>query len=133
MIQFKKKSCQSKTLRRKRLLKNDMHQTKTNLVSRKRSLLSVFKITTKWPLHMLGSSRPDVFPKKLLLKMSQNSQHLCQSLVLNKIACFWPVILVKTILLWVFSFEFFDFTIRMPFLQNTSGGCFCMFYENSVL
>ena len=68
MIQFKKTSCQSKTLRRKWLLKNDMHQTKTTLVSLQRSLLSVFKIKNKWPLHMLGSSRPEVFPKKVALK-----------------------------------------------------------------
>ena len=49
-------------------MKNDMHQTKTNFVSPQQSWLSVFKITNKWPLHMLGSSRPDVFPKKVALK-----------------------------------------------------------------
>ena len=49
-------------------MKNNMHQTKTNVVLLQQSLLSIFNITNKSPLHMFRSSPPEMFPKRVALK-----------------------------------------------------------------
>ena len=51
-------------------------------------------------------------------------KHLCQSLLLNKVAGLYPATLLKE-RLWhrCFRVNFVKF-VRTHFLQNTSGGCF---------
>ena len=73
------------------------------------------------------SSRPEVFCKKGIHRNSAKftGKHLCQSLFFNKVAGLRPATLSKK-RLWhrCFPVNFAKF-LRTPFLQNTSGGCFC--------
>ena len=61
-----------------RLMKNNIHQTNTNLVSLQRPLLLVL---TSCSEH--SDSHPEVFSKKVVLK-NFTGKHLCQSLFRNK-------------------------------------------------
>ena len=54
-------------------------------------------------------------------------KHLCQSLFFNKVVEQNFNLFKKETLAQVFSCEFCKF-LRTPFLQNTSGGCFCRLY-----
>ena len=65
---------------------------------------------------MFRSSLPEVFYKKGAPKnfAKFTGKHLHQSLFFNKIA---------GLDLWNFA-KF----VRKPFLQNTSGGCFCYYF-----
>ena len=58
---------------------------------------------------ILPTSRPEVFCRKGVLRnfAKFTAKHLCQSLFLNKVAGLR--------------------LLRTPFLQNTSGGCFCTY------
>ena len=73
---------------------------------------------------------PEVFYKETVLKnfAKFTGKHLCQSLFFNKVAGLRPATLLKK-RLWHrwFSVNFATFS-RTHFLQNTSGGCFCLFY-----
>ena len=67
------------------------------------------------------SSRPEVFYKKGVLRnlIKFTGKHLCQSLFF-----------IKETLAQVFSCEFCQISKITIFTQNTSGGCFCYWYEN---
>ena len=70
----------------------------------------------------------EVFRKKkgVLRKFAKfTRKHLCQGLFFNKVAGLRPATLLKK-RLWhrCFPVNFANF-LRTPFLQNTSGGCFC--------
>ena len=72
------------------------------------------------------SSRPEVFCKKGILRNFPkfSGKHLCQGLFFNKVAGLRPGTLLKK-RLWhrCFAVNFAKF-LRIPFLQNTSSGCF---------
>ena len=74
------------------------------------------------------SSRPEVFCKKGVLRnfTKFTGKHLCQSFFFNR-----PATLLKK-KLWhrCFPVNFVKF-LRTPFLQNTSGGCFCYVVRTS--
>ena len=83
---------------------------------------------------VLRSSRPDEFCEKGVLRNFAKflRKHFCPSLFFNKVAgasLFNKVagaaynFIEKETLAQVFSCEF----LRTHFLQNTSGGCFCLF------
>ena len=71
------------------------------------------------------SSRPDLFCEKGVLRnfAKFTGKHLCQSLFFNKVAGAANLLKKR---LWhrCFPMNFAKF-LRTPFLQNTSGGCFC--------
>ena len=73
------------------------------------------------------SSRPEAFCKKSVLRnfAKFTGKHLCQSLFFIKVAGLRSATLLKK-KLWhrFFPMNFAKF-LRTPFLQNTSGGCFC--------
>ena len=73
------------------------------------------------------SSRPEVFCRKGVLSnfAKFTGKYLCQGLLFNKVAGLRPATLLKK-RLWhkCFPVNFTKF-LRTPFLQNTSGGCFC--------
>ena len=75
------------------------------------------------------SSRPEVFCRKGVLRNFAKliGKHLYQSLFLNKTAGLKPATLLKN-RLWHKCFPVnFVKVLRTPFfLQNTSGGCFCI-------
>ena len=78
----------------------------------------------KWQLcRYIQKQPPEVFCKKGVLKHFAKflGKHLCQSLFLNKVACFRAATLLKK-RLWrrCFYVNFVKF-LRTPFLQNTSG------------
>ena len=82
----------------------------------------------KLPDAKLRSSCPEVFYKKGALRNFKKfaGKHLCQRLFFNKVADLaWPATLLKKSL-WhmCFPVNFAKF-LTAPFLQNTSGGCFC--------
>ena len=72
------------------------------------------------------SSRPELFCKKGILRNFPkfSGKHLCQGLFFNKVAGLRPGTLLKK-RLWhrCFAVNFAKF-LRIPFLQNTSSGCF---------
>ena len=72
------------------------------------------------------SSRPEMFCKKGILRNFPkfSGKHLCQGLFFNKVAGLRPGTLLKK-RLWhrCFAVNFAKF-LRIPFLQNTSSGCF---------
>ena len=72
------------------------------------------------------SSRPEGFCKKGILRNFPkfSGKHLCQGLFFNKVAGLRPGTLLKK-RLWhrCFAVNFAKF-LRIPFLQNTSSGCF---------
>ena len=74
-------------------------------------------------IYLSRSSRPDVFCKKGVLRniAKLTGKHLCQSLFFNKVAGLCKKRDYGT---GVFS-EFVKF-LKTPFLQNSSGGCFCL-------
>ena len=77
----------------------------------------------------LRSSCPEVFYKKGVLRnlAKFTGKHLCQRLFFNKVAgC---NLLKKSLWHRCFPVNFPKF-LRTPFLQNSSGGCFCKLQVN---
>ena len=72
---------------------------------------------------------PEVLCRKGVLRNFANliGKHLCQNLAFNKVAGLISATLLKKRPLWqrYFPVNFPKF-LRTPFLQNTSGGCFCI-------
>ena len=69
---------------------------------------------------VIRSSRPEVFCEKVVLKIFAKftGKHLCHSL-------FSATLLKKRHRQRCFPVNFVEF-LRAPFLQNTSGDCFCV-------
>ena len=86
------------------------------------------KAVKKSLLYLTRSSHQRCSMKKGVLKnfTKFTGKHLCQSLIFNKLAVLRPATLLKK-RLWhrCFPVNFVKF-LRTPFLQNTSGGCFCL-------
>ena len=82
-----------------------------------------------------GSSSLEVFFEKGVLGnfAKFTGKHLCKSLFLKKVAGLRQAcnFIKKETLAQVFSFEFCAI-LRTPFLQNTSGGCFCHLKEKMI-
>ena len=73
------------------------------------------------------SSRPEVFGKRGVLRnfAKFTGKHLCRSLFFNIVAGLRPTTFLKKILRYrCFPVNLVKF-LRKPFLQNTSGRCFC--------
>ena len=85
-------------------------------------------VTNGFTVSIKRSRRPDVFCAKGVLRNFKKftRKHLCLSLFFNKVAGLRSATLLKK-RLWhrCFPVNFVKF-IRTPFLQNTSGGCFCI-------
>ena len=80
------------------------------------------------------NSRPEVFCKKVVLRnfAKFTGKHLCQSLFFNTVAGLaWNVIKKRDSGTGVFLWIFVKF-VRTPFLQNTSGGCFCTMVMHGI-
>ena len=73
------------------------------------------------------SSRPEVFCKKGVLKISENSQEntCARDSFLIKFQAQACNFIKKESLVKVFSCDFCEISKNTFFLQNTSGGCFC--------
>ena len=89
----------------------------------KELILEVTLVKMRFQIKFLRSSRPEVFYKKGVLRnfAKVTGKNLCQSLFIKK-------------RLWhsCFPVNFAKF-LRTPFLQNTSGGCFCKRKKNTPL
>ena len=80
-------------------------------------------------LAQFRSSRRRCSVKKGVLKKFAKftRKHLCQILFFNKVVGLRPAILLKKRLWHRYFPENLAKFLRTPFLQNTSGGCFCPF------
>ena len=89
-------------------------------------LTNIINLSMKLEAFPFKSSRSEIFCKKCFLRNFAKfiGKHLCQSLFFNKVAGRPVTLLKKRLWYRCFPVNFAKF-LRTPFLQNTSGGCFC--------
>ena len=105
----------------------------TEIVNGKLHFFVQWKFTNQLYLQLIyeenqsRSSRPEVFCKKGVLRKFAKftGEHLCQGFFFNKVAGLTSATLLKS-RLWLRCFPVnYTKLLRTPFLQNTSGSCFC--------